>query len=97
MFSKMPRIASRLQPQFQLGEVAKEYVARVHGRPLWKNFHSDAAISAEPQQAGARSVEPHGLPARTEFEIAAICPGGKEALVLARPITGRTNQICIHL
>ena len=97
VFSKMRRIASRLQPQFQRGEVAKEYVARVHGQPLWKKFHSDAAISAEPLQAGARSVEPHGLPARTEFEIAAICPGGKEALVRAWPMTGRTNQIRIHL
>jgi len=97
VFSKTRRIAGQLQPQFQRGEVAKKYVARVHGRPQQTKFSCRAAIGPEPLQAGARMVDPNGLPAHTDFELEAVCPDATESLVCARPVTGRTNQIRIHL
>ncbi|MCH2130469.1 MAG: sulfurtransferase [Pirellulaceae bacterium] len=97
VFSKTRRIASCLQPQFQEGTVKKQYLARVHGCPREKAFACDTAISEKPQQAGARTIDPQGRPALTKFELLESCSLERESLILARPITGRTNQIRIHL
>lgn len=96
MFSKTRRVASRLQPQFQRGEVCKEYVARVIGMPLTDHFDCRASIGTRPQAAGARSVDPAGVAAHTEFELIRRV-GSEGSLVRVRPRTGRTNQIRIHL
>ncbi len=96
VFSKTRRIASQLQPQFQRGEVRKEYIARVCGNPLRGQFVCNDAIGTKPQSAGAHTIDPAGVAACTEFEIMRR-EGRSSALVCARPMTGRTNQIRIHL
>jgi UPF0176 protein len=94
--TKTRKLAARLQPQFERGEVDKVYRARVHGHPAEDKFDCDAAISSSPSQAGGRDVSPDGLPAFTEFETVQRFDDGT-ALVIARPRTGRTNQIRVHL
>jgi len=89
--------AKLLQPQFENGEVEKVYLARVLGRPDADRFACDLPISAEPGAGGLRGVnETDGLSARTEFRVIER-PDDGTSLVEARPITGRTNQIRIHL
>lgn len=88
--------ASLLQPQFTRGEVVKTYVVRVQGHPAADAFVCDAPISKEPGALGSRTVDAAGLPARTEFTVQQRLPDGT-ALLEARPITGRTNQIRVHL
>jgi len=88
--------ARLLQPQFERGEVEKTYLARVQGVPPAEVFTCDLPISAEPGELGARTIDAtNGLPARTEFRVVARTADG--ATLEARPLTGRTNQIRLHL
>jgi RluA family pseudouridine synthase len=88
--------AKLLQPQFTRGEVEKIYLARVHGHPADDEFTIDAAISDEPTRLGAREIEEDGQAAKTRFRVLRRDVDGT-SLLEARPLTGRTNQIRIHL
>ncbi|MBN9415520.1 hypothetical protein ABS71_11820 [bacterium SCN 62-11] len=86
--------AKRLQQQFAQGAVEKRYLALVHGHPEQDEFEVDLAIASEPGPAGLREAG-SGQPALTRFRV--IERRDKATLVEARPITGRTNQIRVHL
>jgi RluA family pseudouridine synthase len=89
--------AGRLQPQFARGTVEKRYLVRVQGQPPEGAFNCDAPISAKSGELGSRTVDlEFGLAARTEFRVRQRYADGT-ALLEAQPLTGRTNQIRIHL
>lgn len=94
--SRTRRFARLLQPQFESGEVGKIYLARVRGYPAQEEFACTLPIRAEAGVHGAREADAEGLPARTEFRVVERRPDGT-SLLEVRPITGRTNQIRIHL
>ena len=96
VLTKTRKLASLVQSQFERGEVEKTYLARVHGHPEQDQFDCDASIASEPTQAGGRAIDPAGLCAKTHFEVVARHTD-ETAIVIARPLTGRTNQIRLHL
>lgn len=88
----------------QRGGIAKEYLAIVRGSPGWVETVVDAPIIRQGEVREStiwlkRCVDARGVPAVTQFRVEKQWSAGGEALALvrARPLSGRTHQIRLHL
>ena len=97
VWTRTRHFARLLHPQFSGAGLEKIYLVRVQGHPPQDAFSCGAPISAAPGKIGSRQVdEATGLKAHTDFQVLQRLPDGT-SLLEARPRTGRTNQIRIHL
>ena len=96
VFARTRPFAAKIQPQFENNQVEKVYLVRVHGQATAADFSVDEPIGKNAIRAGARELAPEGLPARTNFRVVREFEDGT-SLLEARPVTGRTNQIRLHL
>lgn len=90
-----PEAARALFDQFVGREIAKEYLAVVHGEVAWTTKTLDAPLGPEGGEIKVRQKVGAGAPAVTEFT--RLATDGKLSLVAARPKTGRLHQIRAHL
>ncbi len=88
--------ATNLRQQFQENTIRKTYLVRCSGHPPNDHFCCTDPIARHRSQAGSREIDPDGYSASTEFHVLRRIGDGS-ALLEARPLTGRTNQIRIHL
>jgi RluA family pseudouridine synthase len=85
-----------LSMQFENREVEKTYHCLINGRPLWQTLHVDLPLQPD-GDARHRTVvnKRFGKPSVTDFTLLGIC--GPYSWIEAKPRTGRTHQIRVHL
>ncbi|MGE4620137.1 MAG: RNA pseudouridine synthase, partial [Planctomycetota bacterium] len=101
LLAKTVEARRNLQDSFEADRVKKSYIAIVEGVPDRETFEIDAGVSAHldrskpTAQRLARADDEQGKPSRTVFEVLGSQNG--ISVVHCQPITGRQNQIRIHL
>lgn len=92
-FPKHKQAATYISNLFKDGKVQKTYWALISGSPDQPGWKVDAPLAKVSKFR--YGVAQNGKPARTLFQV--IAEGGGVTAVEAKPLTGRTHQIRVHL
>jgi RluA family pseudouridine synthase len=96
IFARSPEAHKAMSAAFESRSVAKVYRALVHGAPAWEEITCDLPLSPDGDRLHRTIVDAHkGKPSSTAFAVLARYKD--HALIEARPTTGRTHQVRVHL
>jgi 23S rRNA pseudouridine1911/1915/1917 synthase len=94
VLGRSPESTFALAEAFRAGVPEKTYLALCLRPPSPPEGRVDAAIGRDPRRKGLRMISPGGDAAATRYRTLVT---GHAALVEARPETGRTHQVRVHL
>jgi RluA family pseudouridine synthase len=95
LFGKSPGAVRSFGDLFESRRMHKRYLAVVRGDPKVNQWICQAKLGPDPKEHGRHRVDPHGKDAETRFSV--IDRKNGLALIEAKPVTGRTHQIRLHL
>lgn len=97
VLAKGKEVANTIREQFEVKSVKKTYLALVEGLVKENNITSKQSIGSEVLVGGARKIDNTGKTAETNIKVLERRTKNNETLLSITPLTGRTNQIRLHL
>lgn len=96
IYARNPEAQRELSMQFEKRQVHKTYHALVYGHPLWTDLKVDLPLLPDGDAKHKTVVNKRfGKPSVTDFHLVGTC--GPYSWIEAKPLTGRTHQIRVHL